>query len=422
MATSSLNDFISKVKTEGLLTGTHYYVIFGDQFGKEVSLMCDGVNLPGLNNATTDIRLFGENREVPYIPMYANLDLSFISDREMKVKQYFEQWSNAVVNKTTRAVGYYSDYTKQIDIIVTDKEGKAVYCARVYEAYPKNIQDIRFGFDNKDIIRVNVSLAFKYWTQIPVDGDGNEINGAKLNLFSINPNTRSSTNNQEIVAKEGQSQFLGGSGSSGFSIRGASPFSSNFPQGATALGKDFGAETSRMCSGSYALLSSAPGGNANTSAFGNSILSLGKSSADFGSALSGLGAGISAITAPVAALGNATSAISGVLGTVNSAASALGLGSPFSSAISRLSTLGGQLALVSNVAGIPGYLGSIGASLSGIGTAFSGLTSSMGGIPGASQQITDSIGKLGSVYQARGGDVSASASQLQSDVAQGKYQ
>ena len=422
MATSSLNDFISKVKTEGLLTGTHYYVIFGDQFGKEVSLMCDGVNLPGLNNATTDIRLFGENREVPYIPMYANLDLSFISDREMKVKQYFEQWSNAVVNKTTRAVGYYSDYTKQIDIIVTDKEGKAVYCARVYEAYPKNIQDIRFGFDNKDIIRVNVSLAFKYWTQIPVDGDGNEINGAKLNLFSINPNTRSSTNNLEIVAKEGQSQFLGGSGSSGFSIRGASPFSSNFPQGATALGKDFGAETSRLCSGSYALLSTTPGGNANTSAFGNSILSLGKSSADFGSALSGLGAGISAITATVAALGNATSAISGVLGSVNAAASGLGLGSPFSSVQSRLSDLGGQLALVSNVAGIPGYLGSIGASLSGIGTAFSGLTSSMGGIPGASQQITDSIGKLGSVYQARGGDVSASASQLQSDVAQGKYQ
>jgi hypothetical protein len=419
MATSSLNDFISKVKTEGLLTGTHYYVIFGDQFGKEVSLMCDGVNLPGLNNATTDIRLFGENREVPYIPMYANLDLSFISDREMKVKQYFEQWSNAVVNKTTRAVGYYSDYTKQLDIIVTDKEGKAVYCARVYEAYPKNIQDIRFGFDNKDIIRVNVSLAFKYWTQIPIDGDGNENNSYKFNLFSINPNTRQSINNLETVAKEGQSQFLGGS--SGFSIRGPSPFSSNFPQGATALGKDFGAETSRMCSGSYALLSTTPNGNANTTAFGSSILSLGKSSADFGSALSGLGAGISAVTAPAAALGNATSGIANVLGSVNVAASGLGLGSPFSSVQSRLLDLGGKLAVVSNVAGIPGYLGSIGANLAGMGSIFSSLTSSMTGIPGGSQQIADSIGKLGSVYQSRGNDVSASASQLQSDVAQGKY-
>ena len=420
MATSSLNDFISKVKTEGLLTGTHYYVIFGDQVGREVSLMCDSVNLPGLNNATTEVRLFGENREVPYIPMYANLELSFISDREMRVKQYFEQWSNAVVNKTTRAVGYYSDYTKQLDIIVTDKMGEAVYCARVFEAYPKNIQDIRFGFDNKDIVRVNVSLAFKYWTQIPIDGAGNENNSYKLDLFSINPNNRISTNDLQEVPKEGQSQYLGGS--SGFSIRGASPFSSNFPQGATALGKDFGAETSRMCSGSYALLSSAPGGNTNTTAFGNSILSLGKSSADFGSALSGLGAGISAVTAPAAALGNATSGIANVLGSVNAAASGLGLGSPFSSVQSRLTDLGGKLAVVSNVAGIPGYLGSIGANLAGMGSVFSSLTTSMAGIPGASQQITDSISKLGSVYQARGNDVSASASQLQSDVAQGKYQ
>jgi hypothetical protein len=413
---ASLNQFLSKVKTEGLLTGTHYYVIFSDQIGKEVSLMCDGVNLPGLNNATTDIRLFGENREVPYMPMYANLELSFISDREMRVKQYFEQWSNAVVNKTTRAVGYYSDYTKQIDIIVTDKMGEAVYCARVFEAYPKNIQDIRFGFDNKDIVRVNVSLAFKYWTQIPIDGAGNESNSYKLDLFSINPNARLSTNDLQAVPKEGNAQYLGSSASGA-----ASKFSSNFPQGATALGRDFGAETSRMCSGSYALLSTTPGGNSNTTAFGNSILSLGKSSADFGSALGGLGAGISAITAPVAALGNATVAISNVLGTVNSATSALGLGTPFSSVQSRLLDLGGKVAVVSNVAGIPGHLGAIGASLSGMGSIFSSLTSSIGGIPGGSQQITDSIGKLGSVYQSRGSDVSGSASQLQSDVTQGKY-
>lgn len=411
---ASLNQFLSKVKTEGLLTGTHYYVIFGDQVGREVSLMCDGVNLPGLNNATTEIRLFGENREVPYIPMYANLELSFISDREMRVKQYFEQWSNAVVNKTTRSVGYYSDYTKQVDIIVTDKAGEAVYCARVFEAYPKNIQDIRFGFDNKDIVRVNVSLAFKYWTQIPIDSAGNEVN-SKLDLFSVNPTTSLATN-IETIGKEGVAQYLGSAASGK-----PTSFSSNFSAGAVSLGKDFGADTSRMCSGSYALLSTTPGGNANTSAFGSSILSLGKSSSDFGSALGGLGAGITAITAPLAALGNATVGISNVLGSINSAASALGLGSPFSSVRDRLLDLGGKVAVVSNVAGIPGHLGAIGASLSGIGSVFSSLTSSMGGIPGASQQITDSIGKLGSVYQARGSDVSASASQLESDVARGKY-
>jgi hypothetical protein len=416
MATASLNDFISKVKTEGLLTGTHYYVIFGDQTGREISLMCDSVNLPGMTNATTDYRLFGENREVPYMPIYPSLDLSFISDREMKIKQYFEQWSNAVVDKTTRTVGYYSNYVKQLDIIITDKEGKAVYCARVHEAYPKAIQDIRFGFDNKDIVRINVTLAFKYWMHVPVDAGGNENNSYKQNLFSLNPSSRVASSGVEEVARDGISEFLGSSTSGT-----ATSFSSNFSAGAVSLGKDFGADTSRSCSASYALLNTAPGGNGNTSALGNSILSLGKSSSDFGSALGGLGEGITSITTPVFALGNATIGIANTLGAINSAASALGLGTPFSGIQTNLLGLGSKLAVVSNVAGIPGHLGAIGANLSGVGSIFSSLTSSMNSIPGGNQQITDSIGKMGSVYQNRGNDVSGSASQLQSDVAQGKY-
>jgi hypothetical protein len=408
---ASLNEFISKVKSEGLLTGTHYYVVFGDSTGKEVSLMCDSVNLPGLTNSTTDIRIFGENREVPYMPLYPSMELSFISDRKMIVKQYFEQWSNAVVNKTTRNVGYYSDYTKQLDVIVTDKESKIVYCARVFEAYPKSIQDISFGFENKDIIRVRVSLVFKYWTQIPMDEAGNEISN-KLELFT----TKKSESGVAALVKDGSAEYLGyataGSGSG---------FSNNFSGGAVALGRDFASDTSRSCSASYALLSTAPGGNANTSAFGSGILSLGKSSSDFGAALGGLGEGINNITAPLAALTNATVGIANTLGAINSAASSLGLGAPFAGIQTNLLGIGGKLAVVSNVAGIPGHLGAIGANLSGVGSIFSSLTNSMNSIPGGSQQIADSVSKMGSVYNTRGNDVSGAASQLQSDVTRGKY-
>ena len=415
---ASLNEFISKVKSEGLLTGTHYYVVFGDSTGKEVSLMCDSVNLPGLTNSTTDIRIFGENREVPYMPLYPSLDLSFISDREMKIKQYFEQWSNAVVNKTTRAVGYYSDYTKQLDIIVTDKESKAVYCARVFEAYPKSIQDISFGFENKDIIRVRVSLAFKYWMRIPVDEKGNQISNAdetQLNQLN-NINTKALKSDLDTLAQDRIAEDLGFA-----TVGSGSGFSNDFSGGAVALGRDFASDTSRSCSASYALLSTAPGGNANTSAFGSGILSLGKSSSDFGAALGGLGEGINNITAPLAALTNATVGIANTLGAINSAASSLGLGAPFAGIQTNLLGIGGKLAVVSNVAGIPGHLGAIGANLSGVGSIFSSLTNSMNSIPGGSQQIADSVSKMGSVYNTRGNDVSGAASQLQSDVTRGKY-
>ena len=418
MATkAALSEFISKVKTEGLLTGTHYFLRFGRENSRDVMMMCDSFNLPGLTNGTTDVRVFGENREVPYMPIYPSLDLSFILDRKMTIKSFFDEWSNEVINQTTRNVGYYKDYTStDLDLIVTDKEGKAIYCIRVFEAYPKAIQDIRFGFDSKDIIRLNVTLAFKYWLRIPVDEEGNQ-NGNYL--FP----TQSATIREQLAARglveipsESFGSFLG-SRSQG-ALTG---MSGNFSKDASNIGGLFGAEASRSCSASYALLGSAPGGNGNTSAFGGSILSLGQSTSTFGSALGQLGEGIRNITAPVFALGNATVGIAATLGSLNSAASSLGLGTPFASVQSRLNSLGGSLAVVSNVAGIPGHLTSIGANLSGVGSIFADLTRSTNSIPGGSQQITDSIGTIGKVFSSRGSDVGSTGSVLQEGISSGKY-
>lgn len=418
MATkAALSEFISKVKTEGLLTGTHYFLRFGRENSRDVMMMCDSFNLPGLTNSTTDVRIFGENREVPYMPIYPSLDLSFILDRKMTIKSFFDEWSNEVINQTTRNVGYYKDYTStDLDLIVTDKEGKAIYCIRVFEAYPKAIQDIRFGFDSKDIIRLNVTLAFKYWLRIPVDEEGNQ-NGNYL--FP----TQSASIREQLAARglveiptELSGSFLG-TGSQG-GMRG---MSGNFSKDASNIGGLFGAEASRSCSASYALLGSAPGGNGNTSAFGGSILSLGQSTSTFGSALGQLGEGIRNITGPVYALGNATVGIAATLGSLNSAASSLGLGTPFASVQSRLNSLGGSLAVVSNVAGIPGHLTSIGANLSGVGSIFADLTRSTNSIPGGSQQITDSIGTIGKVFSSRGSDVGSTGSVLQEGISSGKY-
>lgn len=418
MATkAALNEFISKVKTEGLLTGTHYYVRFGREGSRDVMMMCDSFNLPGLTNSTTDVRIFGENREVPYMPLYPSLELSFILDRNMAIKQFFDDWSNEVIDKFTRNVGYYSDYANtDLDLIVTDKAGKAVYCARVYEAYPKAVQDIRFGFDSKDIIRLNVTLAFKYWAKIGVDEEGNQNANYTFPTQSKSLQQQLSEMGLVTIPTENSGSFLG-SASNG-SVTG---LSGNFSSDAVNIGRNFGSDASRSCSASYALLNSAPNGNTNTRGFGSSILSLGKSTSDFGSALGTLGEGIRNITAPVAGLVNATNGIAATLGSLNSAASSLGLGTPFAAIQQNLLGASGKLAVVSNVAGIPGHLGTIGANLAGVGSIFSDLTRSTNSIPGGNQQITNSIGTIGGVFSGRGNDVSGVAGQLNSDVTRGKY-
>lgn len=95
---TTLNEFIAKVKKDGLLTASHFYVILpaiDNYSGSKILIMCDSVNLPGWNNATSDVRIYGENREMPYMPTYPQLDLSFILDRNFEVRDYFEKMVSA---------------------------------------------------------------------------------------------------------------------------------------------------------------------------------------------------------------------------------------------------------------------------------------------------------------------------------------
>ena len=63
---TTLNDFTSQVKKEGLAVVNRYAVVLPNYEGSDMSRMllmyCSAAQLPGLNNSTTPARTFGEYR------------------------------------------------------------------------------------------------------------------------------------------------------------------------------------------------------------------------------------------------------------------------------------------------------------------------------------------------------------------------
>ena len=164
---TTLNDFTSQVKKEGLAVVNRYAVVLPNYEGSDMSRMllmyCSAAQLPGLNNSTTPARTFGEYREMPYERLFEAVNLEFYIDRPMKIKTYWDNWMGEVISPVTRKFNYYKNYTKDVTIFVLDKKDKNVYGCTLYEAYPKTINPIALTAEGKDVMKIAVTLQFRYW-------------------------------------------------------------------------------------------------------------------------------------------------------------------------------------------------------------------------------------------------------------------
>jgi hypothetical protein len=386
MSKKTLQDFIAHTRNAGLVLGSHFYVEVtnGDSDGDIVGMYCESTNLPGMNIATADTRIFGENRTSAYMPLYPDLNLTFIVDGEMKVLKFFRNWLNTVVDRSTRTVGYYNDYAKVMTITVTDKMGNPIYKMTCNEVFPKSMSDIRFDSNNRDFVKLDVNFAMRYW----------EVDTADLSIAKPEFVPQNQTGAAEQSSNRGSSF-------------------NNIIQTASPI---YSGDTQRAGKALSALTATGP-----LSSFGSTMDKIGQASGKLSEAMQGFSNGLSNITAPIAQVSNAMNGISGLLGTLNGVTSTLGLGTPFAGAQSAIIKASGGLAAVSTLKGLPGALSSVGSSVSSVGAAFGGIAPSIGTAANGSKQVMDSVKQMGTAYNSYGNKVQESAGQLQSQINRGDY-
>lgn len=171
-----LTDFIGRMNT-GFARTNRYYLEFNLppmlQAGHHVSdvekmqLLCDSVQLPGLNLNTAQIRTFGEIREMPYEMNYEPITLSFYVDGDMIVKGIWDDWVKSIQQGRSRVFNYYDTYVTDMKIVVQNLEqeerDQGIFQVKLYEAYPKTVNAVQLSYEQKDIMKVTVTLMYKYW-------------------------------------------------------------------------------------------------------------------------------------------------------------------------------------------------------------------------------------------------------------------
>ena len=176
MSKMSLNDFIAKVKSEGLAASSHYYVTFGSRTDIN-GAYCEAVSLPARHLMTTDVRIFGEMLTLPHSPIYGQVQMTFIADGKMQLKEQFDSWMNQVFDKRSRKFNYYENYIEEVEITVVDKAGDTSYIVKLHEAYPIQVQDVGLQYGTHDYIRISVQFVYKWAEEL--SGETYAADGAK---------------------------------------------------------------------------------------------------------------------------------------------------------------------------------------------------------------------------------------------------
>jgi hypothetical protein len=170
---SSLNEFITEVK-RGMAKPNHFLVQLNLPPAltnstsidiRKVILFCDQAQLPGISFGTNPVRSYGEVREVPYEKLYEGVNLSFYVDADMMVKSLFDKWIELIQNPDTRDFNFAETYmTDTIKIIVENSQGESVYICTLHECYPKAVAPIQLDYSAKDVMKMSVSMTYKYAT------------------------------------------------------------------------------------------------------------------------------------------------------------------------------------------------------------------------------------------------------------------
>ena len=151
---------------------------------QNVGMMCNKVTMPSRDINTKAHITHGPRREMPYAYSYSGqVECTFIADKFLRQRAFFENWQNKVFDEDTHHINYYDNFVGQMDIYqlgsfsAESDRDRITYGVRLYEVYPEIISSIDYSYGDVDKgIDIPITFKFRTWTNLTL----NQINAATI--------------------------------------------------------------------------------------------------------------------------------------------------------------------------------------------------------------------------------------------------
>ena len=190
---AGLHDFLSLVKGKGLAAHNNYFVTIDiprgllskyASYGTTLSLLCAGGDFPGVTMESRDIFWQGATKPVATNVRYSDFFLFFYIEQDMKLKTFFDDWFNLIMNPISGTVGYSDDYSTNIRIYQLDKQYQPAYAIELRNAYPRQSHPLQVAYQGNSFHKLPVVFAYRYWQNINIQYNADTQNSFWGNLLS----------------------------------------------------------------------------------------------------------------------------------------------------------------------------------------------------------------------------------------------
>ena len=168
-----------------------------------VNLMCSEVKFPQRNILSTNFAPYGPGRKMPYAYNYGAgaLEATFMGDKFLRQRAFFENWQNKIYSNQTHNLNYYDSYVGAMDIYQLGqyRESKTehpndnhriTYAVRLNEVYPDNVGEIMLAAIAEDQMPMAIPITFSYrtWDNLTLEQVANaELGKAVPDMPNIKP-------------------------------------------------------------------------------------------------------------------------------------------------------------------------------------------------------------------------------------------
>lgn len=171
MSEFSVERFRTEVGSKGFARQNRFVVqLHNVDFSFELSeqnliLLCQSASIPGVTVAVKKQTLFGPDYIRPASINYGDtLSMTFLCDKDMKVKRLFDMWVHQAVNMSSFTVNYKYRYARDITISQIDEKEEITYSVKLIDAFPVQLGALSLNQSALDRFHMlPVTFAYRYW-------------------------------------------------------------------------------------------------------------------------------------------------------------------------------------------------------------------------------------------------------------------
>lgn len=165
---STISDILSSFTTD-LARPNRFEVLITPPLvfdGADINLLayrCEVAQLPGRHLSTIEQKSYGPFEKFPFHTSYGDIDLTFILDGDMGIKNFFDAWVDYINPVDNNNVSYKDSYTTDIVINQYDVSNEKTYSVTLVNAFPMNVNQLDLDWSSDGHHKLTVTFAYTYW-------------------------------------------------------------------------------------------------------------------------------------------------------------------------------------------------------------------------------------------------------------------